>query len=261
MFRQLIHLLKIKMRYFKYYKTIPLNSKNNDLYIVEFPKSGITWFTTILINSFLLQSNIKISATHYNLEQFVGDIHQSRDISDNNIFPYYRLIKSHDVYNPYYRHVVYLIRNPFSVMNSYYHFAVSKNMFKGSISEFVDHPRFGIQKWVKHVDSWINSEKEMKFHLVKYEDLHDNAFLVMKYLFINLGLEIDDTIIKSATEKSSFNNMKKDNANYRKFSPFRKYDFVRSGKKKSELDEKCKQLIKNRAMNILESIYPENFEK
>jgi len=261
MFRQLMHLSKIKLRYLKHYKTIPLNSKNSDLYIVEFPKSGITWFTTILVNSFLLQSNIKIRATHYNLEQFIGDVHQSRDISDNNIFPYYRLIKSHDVYNPYYRHVVYLIRNPFSVMNSYYHFAVSKNMFKGSINEFIDHPKFGIQKWIKHVTSWINPKKEMKFHLVKYENLHDNAFLVMKNLFINLGLEIDDAIIGNAIEKSSFNNMKKDNNHYRNFSPHRKYDFVREGKKKSEIDEKCKKLIENRVMNILEKIYSESIKK
>lgn len=261
MFRQLIHLSKEKLQYLKHYKTIPLNSTNSDLYIVEFPKSGITWFTTILVNSFLLQSNIKIRATHYNLEQFIGDIHQSRNISENNIFPYYRLIKSHDIYNPYYRHVVYLIRNPFSVMNSYYLFTAYRNRFKGSFSEFIDHPKFGIQKWIEHVDSWINPKKEMKFHLVKYEDLHDNAFLVMKNLFINLGLGIDDAIVENAIEKSSFNNMKKDDNHYRNFSPYRKYDFVREGQKKSKIDEKCKKSIENRAKNILKKIYPEYLKK
>ena len=102
-----------------------------------------------------MESGIRIRPTHYNLEQIIGDVHINRNIATNHAYPYYRLIKSHATYNPFYRHVVYLMRNPLSVMKSYYHFVTSHDGFHGSIYDFVKSRKHGISSWIEHVNSWI----------------------------------------------------------------------------------------------------------
>ena len=111
MLTQSYHFLKDRADYFRYRSSTPKSVKSSDLYIVEYPKSGITWFSSILASSCMSQAGIAIRPSYFNLEQFVCDIHVNRDIPDNVNFPYYRLIKSHAGYNPFYRHMIYLVRN------------------------------------------------------------------------------------------------------------------------------------------------------
>lgn len=256
--KQILRDGKEKVRYLKYKNTLPNNPNNSDLYIVEFPKGGITWFSTIIANICFLEEGIDKQATYYNLEQFIGDIHINKIIDENHsIFPYHRIIKSHDVYNPYYRHVIYLVRNPFSVMNSYYHYSLNNKYFNGTFEEFVKNQSYGIKIWKEHVSKWINPNKEMKFHLVRYEDLQDNPVNTMNNLFENLGFVIEAVKIEKAIEMSSFDNMKKKNNHYKKFSPARQYDFVREGKKNIEINDEIKNYIIEETKEILEQIYPE----
>jgi hypothetical protein len=257
MVKQGIYFLKDKLSYLAYRSTTPVVTRNSDLYIVEYPKSGITWLTSILANCCLIESGTSIRTTYYNLEQIIGDIHINRDIADNPIYPYYRFIKSHSPYNPFYRHVIYLLRNPYSVMKSYYHYINNHDGFDGDLAKFVKSGRFGIDCWVRHVNSWIHPKKEMKFHLVKYEDLHDDAFSTVKTLFTNLGLNIPDATIRTSIEYCSFDNMRNSDKLYRQNSPTRNYDFVREGKTKAELDETLKTLIKSHAKDLLEKFYPD----
>lgn len=256
--RQIARDGKEYLRYLKYKNTLPNNPNNSDLYIVEFPKGGITWFSTILANTCFLEEGINKKATYYNLEQFIGDVHINKIINTNeSVYPYHRIIKSHDSFNPYYRHVVYLIRNPFSVMNSYYHYTVNNKQFTGTFDEFIKNDKYGIKTWVRHVESWLKPQKEMKFHLVRYEDLQDNAFESIKNLFGNLGYKIDDEKIQKAIDLSQFSEMKKNNNHYKEFSPVRKYDFVREGKKNIELSDDIKKYIILKSESVLKEIYPE----
>lgn len=257
MIKQGIHFLRERLSYLAHRSTTPTVTRNNDLYIVEYPKSGITWLTSILAYCFLNESGINIRPTHYNLEQIIGDIHNNRDIADNSIYPFYRLIKSHSCYNPFYRHVIYLIRNPYSVMTSYYHYTRSHARFNGSLTEFVKSSQYGIDSWVSHVNSWIHPKREMKFHLIKYEDLHTDAFLTMRTLFDNIGLDIPDDTIRRSVDYCSLENMQNSNNLYREYSPMRNYDFVREGKKEANLDDALKSLINSRARSLIEQFYPE----
>lgn len=247
--------------YLRHKDALPNNNNNSDLFIVAFPKSGITWLSTIITNICYLENDISKTATHFNLEQFVGDIHQSRIIAENNIFPYHRIIKSHSEYNPYYRHVIYLLRNPFSVMNSYYHFAVGKKQYNGNILDFLKNDTFGVERWKRHVNSWVNPKKPLKLHLLKYEELIDYPEKTINNLCINLGWTIEDTKIKKALELSTFRNMKKLNDHYKFFCPFRRYDFVRKGEKHSELLDEAHQFIESISKPILNEYYPENIKE
>ena len=91
---------------------MPKNPKHDNIYLVEFPKSGITWLSFILGNIELaLAGRNDEFITFYN-HQYIVDVHQLRN-TEINRFLKRTFIKSHSTYNPYYYYfVIYLIRNP-----------------------------------------------------------------------------------------------------------------------------------------------------
>jgi hypothetical protein len=255
--KKLIYKMKMYKDAHQYKLTTPNIVYNSDLYVVEYPKSGITWLTSILANLCYLESGINKKATYYNLEQFIGDVHISRDIAQNDQFPYHRIIKSHAQFNPNYRHVIYLVRNPYSVMSSFYHYCTNNGYFRGEYERFVKSKDFGIDSWVSHVISWIDPKKEMKLHLIKYEDLFDDPQETISLLCQNLGYVISRELIEQAINMSDFSSMKKSNNLYRRFCPTRKYDFVRSGKRSVNVDNDIEKYIYDKCEIVLTSIYPE----
>ena len=97
----------------------------------------------------------------------------------------------------------------------------------------------------------------MKFHLIKYEDLKDDAFTAMRTLFENLGLVISDESVRTAINMCGFEPMRKSHDLYRIHAPMRNYDFVREGNKDAKLDEVTREYIISRARDLLEEFYPE----
>ena len=91
----------------KYNRFYPNNARHDDVYIVEFPKSGVTWLSTLIANVNLLKSEQDESVTFYNLSQYIPDIHTSKDLAQLPLWksPKYRFIKSHDNYNKNYSFV------------------------------------------------------------------------------------------------------------------------------------------------------------
>ena len=237
------------LRDYKYSRFYPNNPRHDDVYIVEFPKSGITWLSTLIANVNLLESNKKTEATFFNLHQYIADIHSSKDINHEPIwsFPKYRFIKSHDVYNKNYHFVIYLIRDPFKVMNSYYIFLKQLGVFKGNIEDFVKHPKYGIDAWLSHVNSWLDrGMSSQRVHLVKYEDLIKRPFEEIKKIYGNLGLPISEENIKAAIESSSISNMKISEALHNKNNPnYHEFEFVGKG------EESYNKIMSNEAKNYI----------
>ena len=64
--------VKKKLSAIKDYDQLRFRPNNSDLFIVEFPKSGITWFSTIIANTMMLVDEERRFATHFNLEQCGG---------------------------------------------------------------------------------------------------------------------------------------------------------------------------------------------
>jgi len=196
----------------KYYTNYPNNPKHDDVYIVEFPKSGITWLSTLITNVNLLESNEKVNTTFYNIHQYVPDIHTSKDLHSEPLwsFPKYRFIKSHDQYNKKYNFVIYLIRDPYRVMNSYYLFMTQLGSFNGTFEEFVKHPKYGVKAWLNHINSWLKrGATAQRIHLVKYEDLVDRPYDMIQNIYTNLGISISSENINKAISLSNVISMKK----------------------------------------------------
>lgn len=251
---------------YKSNKFVPNEPKHDDVYIVEFPKSGITWFLTIWTNLLCLGNNEEISVTFYNIPQFIPDIHMSKNVNSSLFrYPGYRFIKSHSRYNKHYNHVIYLLRNPFSVMQSYYRHSKRVEGFKGSFEDFVNDKHRGIEAYVKHVESWLhNNIGSKRLHLIKYEDLRADPEKEILKLVQNLGLEsLNQDFINQAIERSVLEKMKQAEAIYEQNHPTYNTGFVNTGQVIPEAEKmplKVREKINISAKSILNNFYSDNDE-
>ncbi len=236
------------------------NSFHDDIYIVEFPKSGITWLSFLIGNINLMLSKMDIKITFYNVHQIIIDIHQLRGSKIKSAvtpFPPFRFIKSHDEYNPNYLFVIYLLRNPFDVMLSYF-----KHMkwlgYNGSFNSFIRDKNLGVDAWKKHVESWMeNQDFAQRFMFLRYEDLKYDTLKVLKRVYNNLGITVNDDIYLKAIEYSSFESMKYSEEYYRETNPRYKMIFIREGKIGGEMRDESHNFIREKTINILKKFYPE----
>lgn len=190
-------------------RLLAANPKHSDLYLVEYPKSGITWFSTILANIALSESNRKEIATFTSARLYIPDIHLDRNLSDPIYHrPPVRMIKSHAHYNPYYNFVVYLCREPYSVMKSYYRYLHAHSQRMNSFESFCFEDDRGIKGWKNHVNSWLDGNITGKpIHVIRYEDLLQEPLPTVMALSDNFGWNFDRSSVTDALEKSNINRM------------------------------------------------------
>ena len=242
-----------KLFYIKSYIYLPCNPKHDDIYLVEYPKSGVTWLSTIIGNINLIESDQKQQITYFNLHQYIPDIHTSRELSEFPLwsFPNCRFIKSHDVYNHNYNFIIYIIRDPYRVMNSYYNFMKNLNSFNGDFDEFVLSKKFGIDAWLNHINSWLTKGvTNQKIHVIKYENLLNNPFNEIKILYKNLGLKVNDETIKKSISLGDISSMQSNEELHKNYNPnYSNFNFVGEGKKtfESNISEKIKKIIHERS--------------
>jgi hypothetical protein len=237
----------------KYYQCLPALQKNSDVYIVEFPKSGITWLSTIIANTNLIHSGSRQRATYFNIQQLIPDIHMGKNLDMHSVWtePHNRFIKSHCEYCPNYQNVVYLVRDPVSVMNSYYHYCKMLKLFDGDFKQFVTDSQFGIENWVSHIDGWLfRGDSSQRIHVIKYEDLIENPVVTLVSLYKNLGVAVTEDTLNEAVERSKFSNMKLDEAHYKTHNPNTSLIFMREGSSKVAIPDDVEQMILERTKSI-----------
>ena len=237
-----------------YEKNLPLDRRHSDLFLLSFPSTGVTWLSHIIANINVIKSGLDHSVTFYNYRQFVPDIHYSRDISDLlTSYPGFRIIKSHSTFNPYYKNNVYLIRNPNEVLRSYYRFDQHYGNYKYSYVDFVKDKQFGIDAWVRHVQSWLG-QKYCQVHLLTYEGLCNDINVELLNLFNNIGMNVDEEILNTAIELSNIENMRKSEQDYYNNSPGYKYEFVASKYNNQDIDLEAAQIISEATLGVYEEI-------
>lgn len=242
---------------------IPKDPRLNDLYLVEFPKSGITWFCTMLANALCMTNEIPIRATYYNVQQLIPDVHMSNAVGEPFFrYPGYRFIKSHATCTAQYKHVVYLLRNPVSVLASYYRHSVGNGTFSGDIEEFVMHHRFGAEAYVAHVSSWLGSPLgSVRLHLIRYEDMRKDSVATLVRLFDNLGLcAVTRETISRAVEASSLEEMRRSEITYQENDPTYDRRFIREGReypREGDIPPETERYVTEKASSILARFYPE----
>lgn len=190
---------------------LPRNRRDDDIFLVSFPRSGNTWFSFILANIIVEKLNLDMDVNLFNIHGFIPDIHQGTDIPvDMGFFPFKRIIKSHAGFHPDYKNVIYILRDPRSVMLSYYRFTTGLGQFAGDISEFIRDKNLGIDAWAGHIQGWLAGIiPGTRFRIYKYEDFIEKPKESIGELAKLIGARCTEEILHKIIEKSSIDEMQR----------------------------------------------------
>ena len=214
----------------------------DDIFLVSFPKSGNTWTRFLLGN--LMNPDEPINFA--DIERVVPDIAVCPR-ADFRKIRRPRLIKSHDGFDPRYRRVIYIIRDPRDVAVSLYFYAKKvKNIDDSfSLEAFIKRlfvpGRSYAGTWGENAGSWLVNATNIaefcsphngarpqsaglagvrmaapgasghgrQFLLVRYEDLLEDAQAGLRRIAEFLGLEASPERIEQAVARSSADSMRK----------------------------------------------------
>lgn len=184
----------------------------DDVFLTSYPRSGNTW-TRFLVGNLVYQNE---PVTFLTIERLVPDMYKSADRVLRKL-PRPRIVKSHECFDPRYRKVIYIVRDPRDVAVSNYHWELKLRSVREGypIEDFVPRwmepqfwPRIG--SWGDHVTSWLSTRQGKDgFLLLRYEDLKGDPQGALARVGSFLGFEPTSDRLNRAIELSSADNMRK----------------------------------------------------
>jgi hypothetical protein len=127
-----------------------------------------------------------------------------------------RILKSHEYFDPRYKKVIYLVRDPRDVAVSYYYHCIKFRIIRQEdkidrfLNQFVEGKIDNFGSWEENVGSWLGARKgDPDFLLLRYEDIMSAAEDALKKIALHLEIDATDKSIARAVELSSFDRMKK----------------------------------------------------
>lgn len=184
--------------------------RRGDRWIVSFPKSGNTW-VRFMVACALVGSEEGV--TLETMDRLVPDIYATTRRRLDKL-PDPRILKSHETFNPGYRRVVYLVRNPLDAYYSYFHHLRRVGSIDGSQSfgEFLEGQisRGGTYgTWAQHVGSWVGARgDDPEFLLVRYEDIVQAPEDRLASILAHLGVEVEDRFVARVVLASSIDRLR-----------------------------------------------------
>jgi hypothetical protein len=182
-----------------------------DIFVVSYPKSGNTWMR-FLIGNLLFQDE---PITFFNIENKIPDIYKNTNRKLLQISPP-RILKSHEYFDPRYKKVIYIVRDPRDVAVSYYYHCIKFRIIKQTdkmdrfLNQFIEGKIDNFGSWEENVGSWIGARKgDPNFLLLRYEDIMNAAEDALKKIAVHLEIDATYESIVRAVGLSSFDRMKK----------------------------------------------------
>ena len=184
----------------------------DDVFLTSYPRSGNTWMR-FLVGNLLHQGK---PVTFLNMEGLVPDMYKHSDRTLRHL-PRPRILKSHECFDPRYRRIIYIVRDPRDVVVSNYHWEMKKQSMRDAypIEKFVDEwmePVYWVRvgSWGDHVTSWVSTRQGHDgFLLLRYEDLLADPTRELAKVARILGLESAPERLARAVELSSADRMRK----------------------------------------------------
>jgi hypothetical protein len=186
----------------------------DDVFLVSYPRSGNTW-TRFLIGNLVHQDE---PVTFTNVESRIPEIYLFPDRVLRRL-PRPRMLKSHECFDPRYKRIIYIVRDPRDVAVSYYHYAIKLRWIEQGypIEKFV--PRFVAAEfdlrakwaasWSDNVMSWVSMRsKSDGFLLLRYEDMIQNTEHELSRVACFLNLKPTTERLTRAVQLSSANHMR-----------------------------------------------------
>ena len=184
---------------------------DDDLFLVSFPKSGNTW-TRFLIANLLHPEE---PANFSNIDRLIPE---SEELTRNELrrVPRPRIMKSHEYFDPRFRKVVYIVRDPRDVAVSQFHFYRKRRRIDDAfpieqfVKLFVAGQTSDYGSWGDNVATWLAARQNSSdFLLVKYEELLAQTVSGLAQIASFLGVETTPALVAQAVERSSADRMRK----------------------------------------------------
>jgi Sulfotransferase domain len=184
----------------------------DDVFLTSYPRSGNTW-TRFLVGNLVHQTE---PVTFLNVERLVPDMYKHSDRTLRHL-PRPRILKSHECFDPRYKRLVYVVRDPRDVAVSNYHWEMKQRSMGDTypIETFVTRwmepvywDRLG--SWGDHVASWLSTRQGREgFLLLRYEDMLANPAAEMGKVAGLLGIDPAPERLARAAELSSADRMRR----------------------------------------------------
>jgi hypothetical protein len=217
--------------------------RETDTFIVGHPKSGNTWTAYMIAMLLYEDNNYEINMA--NIGEYIPVVHGA----DSSIAKYKKLSSPRvfrnewPVYPNRYPKTIYLIRDPRSIIVSYFH--MYNTLFKDKscqMDEFIDeYLAYGfirhwepLLRWDKQIIRWLKkSKQDDNILIIKYEDMVADRSVMLEKIADFLQLAYSEEIFNMAVERGSFSSMKNNEKKYGAESYInmvgKKGEFVRSG--------------------------------
>ncbi len=192
--------------------------RQDDLFVVGHPKSGNTWLTYML--AIIVNDDRDRNINLANIGQYAPTIHAR----DNAICEYGemsspRIFRNEGPKFPgLYPRTVFIVRDPRSVLLSYYHHCVHDTEDTDwSIESFVDEMlEYGCirrlepfqTRWDVKLEEWTRRSKFQPVTFVRYEDLKKDRGSVIRDVARFAGLSPPEALIDEAVLRGDFNSMR-----------------------------------------------------
>ncbi len=180
----------------------------DDTFVVSYPRSGNTW-TRFLIANLIGRPT---------LENITGIIPEIYLYSNQQLmrFPRPRILKSHEPFDPRYKRVIYIVRDPRDVAVSLYHYSRKRRDIPDGfpMDEFVLGYLRGeyfdfCGTWQQHVASWRYTQPDRQMLWLRYEDMLDQPGTALTRIAEFMGIEVTPEKVASAIAASSHERMRK----------------------------------------------------
>jgi sulfotransferase family protein len=197
---QLLRPLLVSLRY--------RHLRTHDALIASYPRSGSTWLR------FMLYESLSGAPSEFRrVDTAIPNIALGRDAAPL-LEHGGRLFGTHEVQCDRDRPVVYVVRDPRSVVLSEFAYDLRREVFFGDFETFLAAFLKGranpFGDWGRHVRFWLESEPSRAghLHLVKFEDLRKDPGSVLHGVLAFLGAEVDPAAAAAAVANNTVEHMR-----------------------------------------------------
>jgi hypothetical protein len=177
--------------------------KENDVFVVGYPKSGNTWMQNLL--SGLIYGAHGRNASGQLIQELIPDVHYKKYYQR---FGKTACFKSHHLPRCEYRRVIYIIRDGRDVLVSYWHYHKNITGVELQYSDLIEMPIYNFGTWAEHAAAWLENPYGADQMFLRYEDLLRDGVAELKKIARFLKIEVGEQQVREVVNSNSFQKLR-----------------------------------------------------